>query len=128
MKNVNKLSFVLIAGIMLFASHASFAQDENVLPTNETPPPPPRVLSESEHQVSPSISLGFYPNPCNDRLTVELENPEHYDRQQVNIYSLTGKTVWSGTIHHKQPIDVSAFNPGIYIVSCDGASAKFQKI
>lgn len=127
MKNANKLSTALIMGLMLLTAHSSFGQEKNVLPANEHEPPPARVLDTDENEIAPALKIGFYPNPCRDVLTIELANQEPFQNDMVDIYSLTGTRVWNGTINQKKTINVSDLKPGFYILSCKGASYKFQK-
>ncbi|AEV32291.1 hypothetical protein Oweho_1291 [Owenweeksia hongkongensis DSM 17368] len=128
MKNVNKLSTAIIAGLMLLGSQVSFGQDENVLTENPlAPPPPPRVLSQSE-TIEGVNSLSFFPNPCRENLTVILSDKVGLQNEEVSIYNLTGKKVWNGFIGQKGIVDVSKLNTGIYIISCNGVSYKFQKV
>ena len=125
MKNANKLSLALIASIMLFTGHISLGQEKNVNDNDYVAPS--RTLTQPDNKVESSLSIGFYPNPCKDVLTIELENHESFKDEIINIYSLTGTRVWNGTISQKKTINVSDLNPGFYILNCNGASYKFQK-
>lgn len=128
MKNVNKLNTALIAGLMLLSSQVSFGQKENVQSENLlAPPPPPRTMSQLETEEE-GQSLAFFPNPCRKNLTVILKDQERFQNEEISIYSLTGKKVWNGSISQQSVIDVSELNTGIYIINCNGASYKFQKV
>ncbi len=59
--------------------------------------------------------LSIYPNPTNNFLTIETEQPDHYS---INITSLNGQLIYStimeGTTHQ---IDLSSFQKGIYFIT-----------
>lgn len=127
MKNVKNFSTGLFLALMLFSVHTSFGQDQNVQSKNLAAPPPAKVLGMADNNIE-TVSYSLFPNPCSEKLTVELNHVDVLPGTEVNIYSLTGKKVWSGILAQKVVIDVSKLNRGIYIINCNGASYKFQKV
>lgn len=71
------------------------------------------VISEIEEQ---SISeLSIYPNPATSKFFIQGFGIEEFE--EISIMSLTGKLVLTkNNIYHKDGIDISAFQNGIYIV------------
>jgi S-formylglutathione hydrolase FrmB len=58
--------------------------------------------------------LTIHPNPSNDIINIEIENPNN---ATIEIYNVTGKLVFSKEIDSKvEKIDVSGLSAGIYIV------------
>ncbi len=61
-------------------------------------------------------NIKVYPNPADDRITVELEESLYSEDCQVNIIDLYGRTLISKTINSTETIDVSMLKTGIYFV------------
>lgn len=72
--------------------------------------PIPCAVGISENE----IALEIYPNPVQDILTVSSENRERYF---IEIYALDGRLVGNVSIDSQGFIDLSSYNPGIYILN-----------
>lgn len=83
-------------------------------------------------EIKNSNSLKLYPNPVNDKLTVEV--PELIQNQSspttINVYNILGEKVLELHVKRINPqIDVSILRHGVYIVQVnEGLSAKFIKL
>ena len=74
-----------------------------------------------------SSSISIYPNPANDRFTVEFVS-ESDDRDYLKIYDLCGKALYETSVNGeprniKKEIDLSKIASGIYIVSVQSGSS-----
>ena len=60
-------------------------------------------------------NLKMYPNPVNNRLTIETTDPEY---KIIKITSLNGKSLYTTSMkNYKLQIDLSAFQKGIYLIT-----------
>lgn len=56
----------------------------------------------------------IYPNPANDIINIEVENPTH---AILEIHTLSGTILYSRALHSKQEnIDVLGYKPGLYFI------------
>jgi len=87
----------------------------------------PKIISGSG-SLSNFVFYPVYPNPSNDIINVEYNLPEDADLS-YGLFDVTGRRLWfkeqslsEGS--HKDQIDISGFNPGIYYlkVYVDGLS------
>ncbi|UCH15181.1 MAG: T9SS type A sorting domain-containing protein, partial [Bacteroidales bacterium] len=61
-----------------------------------------------------SNNIEIFPNPSDDIINIEIENP---DNATIEIYNVSGKLVLSKKLNSKvEKIDISGFPRGIYIV------------
>jgi hypothetical protein len=58
--------------------------------------------------------ITVYPNPANDKLNVETNNPGNY---LVEIYSVDGRLLYNCKLNGTSEIDVSKFESGIFIIT-----------
>ncbi len=68
--------------------------------------------------------LSVYPNPSNDKLTIENKTKEAFN---LSLIDNTGKYIYRKTLNGKSDVDVSKFNAGIYflkITNLDGPLSK----
>jgi len=61
-----------------------------------------------------SNELSVFPNPAKDILIIESSSNE---KQNLEIFDLTGKQVFAQTFNDKTTIDISALNAGVYTLS-----------
>jgi len=93
----------------------------------------PEVLEKSvilENNEVSLISQGLkvYPNPTNGMVTIVME--DFGDQKLLEIANISGQTVYKQIINYdKINIDISAFNKGLYIVTCsDRFTRKAQRV
>jgi photosystem II stability/assembly factor-like uncharacterized protein len=81
-------------------------------------------LQSTDEIVEPE-SIGFYPNPVSNQLTIELNN-EIKDNLTIRLFSIDGKPIlsrqYSGLHHVTLTLDLSNFSSGLYILNCQGSS------
>ena len=65
-------------------------------------------------------SLHFYPNPSDDRLFIELQNPADF-----KVYNTSGKKIMELKLNHSQSIDISELSPGLYVMEIINKDGKF---
>ncbi|NPD47893.1 MULTISPECIES: GLUG motif-containing protein [unclassified Lentimicrobium] len=59
-----------------------------------------------------NLEFSFYPNPANNFLNVDINKPAI-----ISILNIESKVVLEQEISTKEQIDISNFNPGVYIIS-----------
>ena len=62
------------------------------------------------------VQLNVYPNPTSQSLYVS--HPE-LNSFGITIVDLNGKQLYSGTINNEEPLDVSGFTQGMYLVTVE---------
>jgi hypothetical protein len=73
-----------------------------------------------EEVSGPAISFRIYPNPALNYITISGV------KNEVVIYNLMGYEVWHGYINEYVKINISGFNPGIYILKTGNKANKFM--
>jgi hypothetical protein len=63
-----------------------------------------------------NVQLRVYPNPTSQSLYVS--HPE-LNSFGITIVDLNGKQVYSGTISKEQPLDVSSYTQGMYLITVE---------
>ena len=73
------------------------------------------VVSDATLGITENIVLDFklYPNPVKDILNIETNN---VNIQNVNIYDVLGKKVWSQSELTSNSINISSLNKGLYFI------------
>ena len=66
------------------------------------------------------VQLKVYPNPTSKSLYVTHPNMSSFG---ITIVDLNGKQLYSGTINKDEPLDVSGFTQGMYLVTVENAIA-----
>jgi len=70
-------------------------------------------------EVKNRYSFKIYPNPADDKLTIEIENPGN-EEFLLEIINYAGVVVYSEPFIHGQMINISEFADGIYLVRLTG--------
>ena len=65
------------------------------------------------------VQLKVYPNPTSQSLYVS--HPE-LNSFGITIVDLNGKQLYSGTINNEEPLDVSGYTQGIYMVTVENTA------
>ena len=76
---------------------------------------------------SADVQLTLYPNPTNGVLNIEIENAFESELQ-VDITDITGRSVLQtsySSFEKTESLDMSGFEPGIYIVNLKLGNAEF---
>jgi hypothetical protein len=61
--------------------------------------------------------FSVYPNPANDRVSIELNGMQAPENIVISIYGIDGQKIFEQTLQHKNTeIDVSGLAEGIYII------------
>lgn len=82
--------------------------------------PPAVVVGISERELA---DIKLYPNPMRDIIQVSgLKNL----RSNAQIYDITGRQVWSGSIKNATSIDLSYLNSGVYIFSIEETKSSYR--
>jgi endoglucanase len=68
------------------------------------------VLHQTRH--SSNTSIGFYPNPASSEIIMQAAG-----EYEFRIQDITGRNVFNGALHNEINMDVSAWRPGVYIIS-----------
>jgi len=68
--------------------------------------------------------LIFYPNPVNDKLTLQGSFTENTDRLRLSVYNNSGQLVWQEQldvfgISFRKNIEMNNFAPGLYLIAVD---------
>jgi len=63
------------------------------------------------NEFSENESMKIYPNPANEILNINLENPT-----SISIVSIVGEEVYQGDVNGNSTIDISGFSSGIYFI------------
>jgi hypothetical protein len=71
------------------------------------------------NEVKNGFSLKIYPNPADDKLTIEIENPGN-EEFLLEIVNNAGSVVYSESIISTKMINISEFANGIYFVRFTG--------
>lgn len=82
------------------------SRGEIILPNNEL------ALPENVNEVN---TLGLYPNPANDYISVVFSQSTNLQSEYV-IYNIYGNICQIGQINGKTPIDISRLSHGFYII------------
>jgi hypothetical protein len=78
------------------------------------------------NEVNNRFSFNIYPNPADDKLTIEIENPEN-EKFLLEIVNYVGGVVYSEPIINGKVINVSEFSTGIYFVRFTGYNINIVK-
>ena len=62
------------------------------------------------------VQLRIYPNPTSQSLYVTHPDMSSFG---ITIFDLNGKQLYSGTINKEDPLDVSYYTQGIYLVTVE---------
>ena len=71
-----------------------------------------QALQVEDHSLD--VQIKVYPNPTSQMLYVS--HPE-FNSFLIEIADLNGKQIYSGTINNEQPLDVSSYTQGMYLVT-----------
>ena len=64
--------------------------------------------------------FSIYPNPANDKITIELTNPEK--ENEIRLFNAMGQAVYEGTTGNSTTeIDLSSLASGIYLVKINNS-------
>jgi len=74
--------------------------------------------STSIHELNRQQTMRLLPNPAADRVQIELEGNA---AEQLSVFDLTGRTVLQTTANAVNTLDVSSWEPGIYLVQASNA-------
>ena len=66
------------------------------------------------------VQLRVYPNPTSQSLYVSHPDMSSF---RVTILDLNGKQLYQGTINKEEPLDVSNYTQGMYLVTVENAAA-----
>lgn len=80
------------------------------------------TLVSRQAPLTPILGLTAYPNPAKDLLTLEWEAGQH--ARTLEILNAQGQLIDQITLgsHHRTQLDVSHWQPGVYIARMDGFS------
>ena len=78
------------------------------------------IQSLSIDDVTLNVEIKVYPNPTSQSLYVS--HPE-LNSFGIQIVDLNGKQVYSGTISKDQPLDVSNYSQGMYLITIENKEA-----
>jgi hypothetical protein len=83
-----------------------------------------QVLSANEVVSDRKDFISAFPNPSTG--VVNLEGPEGIHIKSISLFDLTGRelAMWSG---NRDELDISSFNPGIYLIVVDTDRGLIQK-
>jgi hypothetical protein len=65
------------------------------------------------------VQLKVYPNPTSQSLFVSHSD---YNSFGITIVDLNGKQLYSGTINKEEPLDVSGYMQGMYMVTVENTT------
>jgi hypothetical protein len=65
------------------------------------------------------VQLKVYPNPTSQSLYVSHPDMNSFG---IQIVDLNGKQLYSGTINKEEPLDVSGFTQGMYLVTIENTT------
>jgi hypothetical protein len=81
--------------------------------TNETP----ITASTLEFLIANSSDIKIYPNPTTGTFTITQSTPSFDDDNRLDLYSVTGKLLYSKKlIHAKTSVDLTLYPTGIYFI------------
>lgn len=89
-----------------------------------------RPLSEmiGIKEIESKISIGLYPNPATDQITIRLQDIQDLSNSLLSVYNIQGQMLLQQSIHEQQTeINISHLPQGIYFVKirlADGAVAE----
>jgi hypothetical protein len=69
------------------------------------------------------VSLKVYPNPTSQFLHVSYPEITSF---AIQILDLNGKQIYTGTINKEQPLDISTYSQGMYLIILEN-KATYQK-
>ncbi|MFN3951442.1 MAG: T9SS type A sorting domain-containing protein [Thermaurantimonas sp.] len=78
------------------------------------------LLSTAEQVRSHQVKI--YPNPCTDKIAIDVDLPAPY-----TITDLTGRTLSEGMYHPGESIDITDLKSGLYFLKMERNSSKFLK-
>jgi hypothetical protein len=85
------------------------------------------VATSINEPQKPATDLLIYPNPANNTLTVVLTDAN--TNTAVQVYSITGQLLLQAAATNRYfTIDISALQPGMYIVNANGIMRRFLKL
>lgn len=67
------------------------------------------------------VQLRVYPNPTSQSLYVS--HPD-MNSSGITIMELNGKQLYSGTINKEEPLDVSSYTQGMYLITIENKTTK----
>ena len=76
-----------------------------------------QVLSVEDNTMD--VQLRVYPNPTSQSLYVSHPDMSSFG---ITIVDLNGKQLYSGTINKEEPLDVSNYTQGMYMVTIENTS------
>jgi hypothetical protein len=74
----------------------------------------------SVEDIDMDVQIKLYPNPTSQALYVS--HPE-LNSFGITIFDLNGKQVYAGTINKEEPLDVSNYTQGMYLVTIENKAA-----
>lgn len=67
-----------------------------------------------KEKVSKALEWSAYPNPAKDEIYINL--PQSFDLAQIQLFDLSGRTLWESSTPSQRKVNLSAYSPGIYIL------------
>ena len=74
----------------------------------------------SVEDIDMNVQIKLYPNPTSQALYVS--HPE-LNSFMITVVDLNGKQVYAGTIYKEEPLDVSNYTQGMYLVTIENKAA-----
>jgi len=80
--------------------------------------------------ISPELNIKIFPNPVSQLLQIELKDPVEF--VSIRIFDITGRSVYAnrflnGNCIFETSVDVSAFEPGVYLLLLDSDENQFKE-
>ena len=72
-----------------------------------------------------TADVRIYPNPTIDYIRI---HNHHAENSEYSLYSYDGRLLQSGTCQNDEPIDVSRYAKGLYLLKVEGLTFKISKI
>ena len=92
---------------------------------------PVLITTVSINELSFDSNISIYPNPAHQLLTVEI-NADVDAGTVISLYNIQGQEIYNQSIDHngkgfRSEIDISNFNPGMYILRIQDDTGSIQK-
>lgn len=95
-----------VPGTVTCAPPPNFKQKENIKP------------SDKDGSLASALEINVYPNPAQDKISVDIAVNESKDNKTVIMSDVTGKTIYAETTSLQNlQIDVSGIALGLYYVT-----------
>lgn len=117
MRHINLLTAFLLSVIILASNNMANAQQDTVLPHNNTVMNRYSYTPEKFQRGSSTSVMKMFPNPARSTTNIYINSIKERDNGEMIVYNTNGTILLRNTIQPgNNDVNVSNLSPGMYIV------------